>query len=89
MATATTAAVEPEIVAAEPVIDKLAAEIAHQNLLQRMQEHYRTEKRVRVKVRAKHDVPVQVNGYTFVIQPNVSVEVPESIATILEEAGYI
>lgn len=84
-----TAPVQAEVIVAEPVIDKLAAEVAHQNLLSTMQEHYRKEKRVRVRVRAQHDVPVQVNGYTFVIQPNVFVDVPESIATILEDAGYI
>ena len=68
---------------------RIEGEAAHLSMIDRMRAHYKTEKRVRVKVRASHDVPVQVNGYTFVVQPNVYVDVPESIALLLEEADYI
>ena len=33
-------------------------------------------------------VPVQVNGYIYQIQLGKTVEVPETVAQILEEAGY-
>lgn len=34
-------------------------------------------------------VPVQINGYIYQIQLGKSVEVPQSVADILEEAGLI
>jgi hypothetical protein len=33
--------------------------------------------------------PVSINGYTYQIQLGKTVEVPQSVATILEEAGLI
>ena len=39
----------------------------------------------------KHDlvVPVIINGYMWKIEKGKSVEVPENVAEILSEAGYI
>lgn len=34
-------------------------------------------------------VPVTVNGYTFLILRGQAVEVPQSVAEILEESGYL
>lgn len=59
------------------------------SLIDQMKNLYKTQKRVRVRVRNDGDVPVQINGYTFLIQPNVWVEVPEDVAWHLENAGYI
>lgn len=64
-------------------------EIARMSTLDKMRDYYKTSPRVRVKIRNEGDVPVQINGYTFVIQSNVAVDVPEDVATLLEEAGYI
>lgn len=65
------------------------ATIAQQSMLNVMREVFSKQKRVRVKVRNDGPVPVQVNGYTFLIRENVPVEVPEQVAEILEDAGYI
>jgi len=54
-------------------------------------------KMAKVKVRIPIDklnpkdlvVPVCVNGYIFQIERGKSVEVPETIAQILEESGYL
>jgi hypothetical protein len=35
------------------------------------------------------DVPVAINGYVWVIQRGETVEIPQSVADILEEAGHI
>jgi hypothetical protein len=35
------------------------------------------------------DVPVQVNGYVFMLQRGVSHDVPETVADILSESGHI
>lgn len=34
------------------------------------------------------DLPVQINGYVYQIKRGVSVQVPETVADIIEEAGY-
>lgn len=75
------AALAPQVVA--------AGNLARQSLLDRMRAHFAQEKRVRVKVHNDGPVTVQVNGYTFHIRENVAVEVPESVATLLDQAGYI
>jgi hypothetical protein len=41
------------------------------------------------ELKTKHYVTAQINGYTFQINRGVYVEVPEEIANILAEAGYI
>lgn len=51
--------------------------------------------KVRIKIPKDHlnkedtVVPVTINGYTWSIKRGESVEVPENVAFILEEAGYI
>jgi len=83
-------ATEAEVVTAAPVASATpAAEAAHRSMLDLMADKFKNEKRVTVKVRNDADVFVQVNGYSFLIQPNKKVEVPESIVPLLEEAGYI
>ena len=52
------------------------------------------EKKVKIKIKPKSKddtspVPVGVNGYFYWINKNESVEVPETVARILEEADYI
>lgn len=66
-----------------------SAIVAHESMIAQMRRKFANEKRVRVKVHNDGPVPVQVNGYTFVIRENVWVEVPESVAAILDDAGYI
>ncbi len=68
---------------------KTDQQMARLSLIDKTRDYFKTQKRVRVKVRNDGDVSVQVNGYTFVIQANVPVEVPEDVATLLEDAGYI
>jgi hypothetical protein len=34
-------------------------------------------------------VPVGINGYNYLIKRGVAVDVPEPIAKILEESGYL
>lgn len=81
---------EPVIVApaVEPV-PQTNPEIARMSTLDKMRDYFKASKRVRVKIKNEGDVPVQINGYTFVVQSNVAVDVPEDVATLLEEAGYI
>jgi hypothetical protein len=65
------------------------ATLGRESMLNVMRDKYKTEKRVRVKVHNDGPVQVQVNGYSFLIRENVPVEVPESVAEILDQAGYI
>ena len=64
------------------------AVFARESMLNVMRDKYAKEKRVRVKVHNDGPVQVQINGYSFLIQEGVPVEVPESVAQILEDAGY-
>ena len=65
------------------------ATIAQQSMLNVMREKFAAERRVPVKIHNDGPVSVQVNGYSFLIRENVKVEVPESVAELLDEAGYI
>ena len=52
------------------------------------------EKKVRVKIKDKNKrdvsaVPVGINGYFITINKDETVEVPETVAKVLEEGGYI
>ena len=73
---------------AEPAA-KAGAEAARMSMLNVMRDKYAKERRVPVKVHSDGPVQVQVNGYSFLIQNDVKVEVPESVAELLDEAGYI
>lgn len=75
-----------EVKVAEAVSD---SEEAQRSMLNIMADKFASEKRVSVKVRNDGDVFLQVNGYSFLIKPNVKVEVPESIVPLLEDAGYL
>lgn len=68
---------------------QLEATVGRESMLNVMRDKFKTEKRVRVKVKNDGPVPVQINGYSFLIMENVWVEVPESVADILDAAGYI
>lgn len=83
--------IEVEAEAPAPVSPSVQAEaqIARQSMLNVMRDKFAVEPRVRVKVKNDGPVPVQINGYSFLIQQDVWVEVPESVAEILDEAGYI
>lgn len=65
------------------------ATVTQQSMLNVMRDKYAKEKRVPVKIHNDGPVSVQVNGYSFLIRENVRVEVPESVAEILDAAGYI
>jgi len=65
------------------------ATLAQQSMLNVMRETFADQKRVRVKVHNDGPVTVQVNGYGFLIAEDQWVEVPEQVAEILEDAGYI
>lgn len=66
-----------------------AGEEAHRSHLNIMADKFASEKRVTVKIHNDRDVFVQINGYSFLIAPNVKVQVPESLVPILEDAGYL
>lgn len=63
--------------------------LAQQSMLNVMRDKYASEPRVRVKVHNDGPVSVQVNGYSFLIREGIAVEVPESVAELLDAAGYI
>lgn len=62
-------------------------ESAQRNRFSIMKAHLAKQPKVRVRVR--EETTVQLNGYTFVIAPNVSVMVPEQVEEILIESGRI
>lgn len=78
----------PEVVASPDAPDT-AAEARHASLIDKMKAHFEKEEKVEVKVRNDGDVFVQINGYSFLIQPDVKVKVPKSVALLLEQANYI
>ena len=82
---------EPEVIAPPKSFAqaKTEQEAARTSLIDRMREHFKNEPRVRVKVRNDADVPVQINGYTFLVQAGVPVDVPQSVADLLAAADYI
>jgi len=80
--------VVPAVAAPSPAT-RAGATLRQVSMLDKMRDKYKVEKRVRVKIHNDAPVQVQVNGYSFLIRENVPVEVPESIAEILEDAGYI
>ena len=92
---------QPSAMVDEPVVgtpanpdtgDKQAsqvAQVANISRIDKMRKHFLSQPKRRVKVRNDSPVRVQVNGYSFLIQPDVYVEVPEEIADLLEQADYI
>lgn len=68
---------------------QIAAEAARQSMIDFMAKKFAAEPRVEVRCRNDGDIFLSVNGYSFLIKPNVKVKVPESIVPLLEEAGYL
>jgi hypothetical protein len=67
-----------------------APEVRHASLIDMMRDKLAAEPKVDVKIlNADSDVFVQINGYSFLIQPKVKVRVPKSVALLLEQGGYI
>jgi len=64
-------------------------EAVRQSMIDHMAEKFAKEERVEVKVRNDGDVFLSVNGYSFLIKPNVKVKVPKSIVPLLEDGGYL
>jgi hypothetical protein len=63
---------------------------AHNSMIDVMREHFRKQRRVMIRIpKEAGEQFVQINGYTFQIQPGVKVEVPEQVAGVLEESGII
>ena len=79
-----------EVIAPQPSpAAKTEAEVARLSLIDQMKVYFKNQPRVRVKVHNDADVPVQINGYTFIVMANVPVDVPQDVADLLEAAGYI
>lgn len=68
---------------------KVIAEAKRTTLIDYMRDWLSKQPKRRVKVHNDSDVFVQINGYSILIQPNVSVDVPEPVAVLLDDAGYI
>lgn len=80
----------PEIVAdASPAPGLTAPEEAQRSMIDVMRRVLAAQPKRRVKVRHDSDVFVQINGYSYLIQPNVPVDVPEQVAELLEQGDYI
>lgn len=60
---------------------------AEADLMTKMRDYFASQKKVTVKVREQ--AWVQVNGYTFIIEPDQRVEVPSDVADLLEARGLI
>jgi hypothetical protein len=81
---------DTEVVAPKPLaVAATEQEAVRQSLIDKMRDYFKDQKRVRVKVRNDSDVPVQINGYTFIVQHDVPVDVPQDVADLLEAADYI
>jgi hypothetical protein len=65
------------------------ATLIQQSMLNVMRDKFASEPRRKVKIHNDGPVSVQVNGYSFLIREGIPVEVPESVAEILDAAGYI
>lgn len=62
--------------------------------IDKMREHFAAQPKERIKIRkdasgGHTQVSVQVNGYTFLIQTDATVDVPTQVADMLREADYI
>jgi hypothetical protein len=80
---------DPAVAEAAATAPPPGAASAHASLIDLMKAHFAKEERVEVKVRNDGDVFVQINGYSWLIQPNVKVKVPKSVALLLEQGDYI
>lgn len=81
---------EPEVITPKSFAEaKSEQEVARLSRIDQMKEYFKHQPRVRVKVRNDADVPVQINGYTFLVQAGVPVDVPQDVADLLSAADYI
>lgn len=94
MATAKPSAPLPpvEVISAPPApsVEETEERAQHESMLNVMRDYFAAQPKVRIRVpKEKGNVPVQVNGYTFLIAAGEYVEVPRDVADILEAAQYI
>jgi hypothetical protein len=76
-------------VALEDIQPTAPAEAKRVSLIDYMRDWLAAQPKRRVRARNDGDIFVQINGYSLLIQPNVYVDVPEPVVTLLEEAGYL
>lgn len=59
------------------------------DFVKRLQKEPKVKVRIKEDPKDKNDVPVCINGYIWQIKRGEFVEVPETVAKILAQAGYI
>ena len=90
-------ATEEEILEAAPAANdglSLDDEAAHKAKFNRMREVFAKQEKVKIRlpkgdISRGEDQLVTINGYSFLIQRGVQVEVPIGVAEVLEQAGLI
>jgi len=80
---------EPPVAVLSPEEVQTIAEAKRTTLIDYTKNWLKDQPKRTVKVRSDADVFVQINGYSILIQPNVSVQVPEPVAVLLEQGDYI
>jgi predicted transcriptional regulator len=79
-----------EVIAAVPEkVVGTQAEQAQRSLIDKMRDYLSKQEKVEVRVHNDADVFVQIQGYSYLIQPGVKVKVPRPVAELLDEAGYL
>ena len=62
--------------------------VTRESEVQRMKAHFAAQKKVKVRIRPEDGEQwVQINGYTFLIQPGEWVKVPEQVYEALVNKG--
>jgi maltose-binding protein MalE len=59
------------------------------DFVKKLQKETKIKVRIKEDPKDKNDVPVCINGYIWQIKRGEFVEVPETVAKILAQAGYI
>lgn len=73
-----------------PDVSQVAERSHHNKRIATMKAHFDAQPKENIKVRKDDGEQfVQVNGYTFQIQPGVVVAVPRQVANILRDADII
>lgn len=75
---------------ATPDINQVSDRARHSSRIAKMKEYFDKQPRENIKIRKDDGEQfVQVNGYSFQIQPGVVVPVPRDVANILRAADII